>query len=76
VNGKKLFVDGEDFDDSAVVLINGAEQFTANDDQSPTTALVVKKGGKKIKPGDTAILQVRNSDGALSQDFSFTRSAL
>lgn len=76
VNGKKLFVEGKDFDDLAVVLINGTEQFTDNDDQSPTTALVVKKGGKKIKPGDTAILQVRNSDGALSQEFSFTRPAL
>lgn len=76
VIGKKLFIDGEDFDDSAVVLINGGEQLTANNDESPTTALVVKKGGKRIKPGETAILQVRNSDGALSPEFSFTRPAL
>lgn len=76
VSGKSLVVAGDGFDDGAVVLINGKEQSTANDEQSPTTTLVVRKGGKKIKPGDTAILQVRNSDGVLSQAFSFTRLAL
>ncbi len=75
-SGKNLFVAGDGFDEGAVVLINGTEQSTANDELSPTTALVVKKGGKKIKPGNTAMLQVRNSDGALSQAFSFTRLAL
>lgn len=75
-SGKTLFVAGDGFDDGAIVLINGKEQSTANDEQSPTTALVVRKGAKKIKPGDTAILQVRNSDGALSQALSFTRLAL
>ena len=76
VDGKKLFVAGDGFDEGAVVLINGSEQATVNDDLSPTTRLVVKKGGKRIKPGDTAILQVRNSDGALSQQFSFARPVL
>lgn len=75
VSGKQLLVAGEGFDEGAVVLINGQDQSTAVE-LSPTTALVVKKGGKKIKPGDTAILQVRNSDGALSPAFSFTRLAL
>ena len=76
VSGKQLLVAGEGFDGGAVVLINGKEQSTVNDDQNPMAALVVKKGGKKIKAGETAILQVRNSDGALSQAFNFTRSAL
>jgi uncharacterized delta-60 repeat protein len=73
VSGKTLFVDGDDFDDEAVVIINGKVQSTTNDEQNPTTLLKVKKGGKRTKPGHTAILQVRNTDGALSPEFSFSR---
>jgi hypothetical protein len=35
--------------------------------------LIAKKSGKKIAPGETVTLQVRNSDGALSAPFSFSR---
>src|SRR5262249_14806274 len=63
IAGKKLFVNGADFDNGAKVLINGEQQKTANDDQSPTTTLVCKKAGKNIGAGQTVTLQVRNPDG-------------
>jgi hypothetical protein len=72
VIGKKLIVGGENFDDGAVIVLNGEEQKTANDGQNPKTTLIGKKAGKKIRPGDT--LQVRNPDGTLSEEFIFTGS--
>ena len=72
VAGKKLIVAGENFNPDAVILINGEEQKTRNDDQNPQTTLIGKKAGKKIKPGDR--LQVRNPDGPLSEEFIFTGS--
>jgi hypothetical protein len=53
-------------------LRNGAEQKTKNDPQNLQTALIGKKAGKKIRPGDR--VQVRNPDGALSEEFIFTDS--
>jgi hypothetical protein len=72
VSGKKMIIAGENFDDGAVILINGEEQKTRNDDQNPQTTLIGKKAGKRIKPGDR--VQVRNPDGALSEEFIFTGS--
>jgi large repetitive protein len=72
VTGKKLIVGGENFDDGAVIVLNGEEQKTANDGQNPKTTLIGKKAGKKIKPGDR--VQVRNPDGNLSAEFIFTGS--
>jgi photosystem II stability/assembly factor-like uncharacterized protein len=72
VSGKRLFVFGENFDPGAVILLNGVEQNTKNDPQNPKTALIGKKAGKKVKPGDK--LQVRNPNGTLSQEFIFTGS--
>jgi hypothetical protein len=66
---KKLIVTGDNFDNGAVILLNGEKQKTVNDDQSPMTKLIGKKAGKKIKPGDK--LQVRNLDGTLSPEFTF-----
>ena len=73
VEGKKLIVSGSGFDSRAKILINGDEQKTVNDDQNPTGRLIAKKAGKKIKRGESVMLQVRNSDGALSNEFSFSR---
>ena len=70
--GKRLIIAGENFDPGAVILLNGEGQKTKNDDQNPTSALIGKKSGKRVKPGDR--LQVRNPDGTLSQEFTFTRS--
>jgi hypothetical protein len=73
VQGKKLIVTGKNFDDGARVLINGERQKTKNDLSQPGMILTSKKGGKQISPGQTVVLQVRNSDGSVSPAFSFTR---
>lgn len=72
VQGKKLLVQGENFDPGAVILLNGEAQITTNDAQNPKTSLTGKKAGKKIRPGDK--LQVLNPNGTLSQEFIFTGS--
>jgi hypothetical protein len=72
VSGKKLFVFGESFQMGAVVLLNGDEQGTSNDEDF-SHMLRCKKAGKKIAPGATVTLRVLNPDGTLSDPFSFTR---
>jgi uncharacterized delta-60 repeat protein len=73
-SGKKLFVYGKNFDNGAELLMNGEKQKkTFNDELNPTTMLTAKKTGKKIAPGQTVMLQVRNRDGRLSNEFSYTR---
>ena len=72
VVGKKLFVFGENFDPGAVVLLNGEEQKTANNDENPKTALIARKAGKRIQAGDK--LQVRNPNGSMSPEFVFADS--
>jgi hypothetical protein len=68
-----LIVIGENFDQGATVLIDGQEQRTRSDDARPTTSLLGKKAARNIAPGQVVSIQVRNSDGVLSQAFSFTR---
>ncbi len=70
VSGKHLIIVGENFDPGAKILLNGDEQPTRTDSQNPKTTLIGKKVGKKIKPGDK--LQVRNPNGSVSAEFSFT----
>jgi hypothetical protein len=73
VSGKRLTVVGENFDPGAELLLNGQKQKkVSNDPESPTTKLIAKKSGKKIKSGDK--LQVKNPDGTLSPEFAFTGS--
>jgi hypothetical protein len=71
VKGKKLIVTGEGFSADSRILIDGVEQQTSSADQDPGT--LISKAGKKIKPGGTVMIQVRNSDGAVSNEFSFAR---
>lgn len=74
VREKKLFVSGVNFGIGAELLMNGKKQKkTYNDETDPTTILVGKKCGKLIEPGQTVTLQVRNPDGILSAEFSYTR---
>jgi photosystem II stability/assembly factor-like uncharacterized protein len=74
VSGKQLLVFGAGFDNGAVVLLDGQQQKTQNDPSDATTKLVARKAGKKISPGQQVTLQVRDSSGALSPAFNFTRS--
>jgi hypothetical protein len=71
VKGKKLFVKGENFDQGAVILVNGVAQKTRNDADAPSTSLIAKKAAKKMARGEVAVIQVQNTAGARSEDFDF-----
>jgi hypothetical protein len=73
VRGKELLVFGENFNDGALTVVNDNTQKTSNDPAAPTSMLIAKKAGKRIGPGQTAIIQVKNSDGTLSEPFTFVR---
>lgn len=74
VSGKSLLVMGENFGSGAALLMDGAKQKkTFNDEVTPSTLIVARKAGKTIARGQTVVLQVRNPDGTLSNEFSFTR---
>ena len=71
---KQLLVTGENFAFEAQLLMDGDKQKkTFNDDVNPSTLLVARKTGNRIEPGQTVVLQVKNPDGTLSNEFSFTR---
>jgi hypothetical protein len=70
-SGKKLIVDGDDFDEGARIFVNGKRQKkTSNDAENPVIRLIDKKGGKKIREGD--IVQVENPAGTRSNVFRFS----
>jgi hypothetical protein len=71
VLGKKLYIAGEGFGQGAVVLLNGEEQKTKRDPDSPTTMLIAKKAGKKVGSREVVALEVRNGDGQTSSKFAF-----
>lgn len=72
VVGKHLYVHGESFDEGAKILLDGAKlKKTSNDESNPATVLIARKGGKKIAPGQTVTLQVRNADGRLSNELTY-----
>jgi photosystem II stability/assembly factor-like uncharacterized protein len=71
LDGKRLTVSGEYFDAGAKILLNGEEQKTKNNDAMPTRLLIGKKAGKKVKRDASRKIQVRNSDGKLSQEVTF-----
>ena len=69
VSGKQLIIVGDNFDVGARILLNGVDQGTLNSPGSPTSILIGKKTGKKIKPGD--LIQIMNGDGTLSPQFKY-----
>ena len=73
MSGKNLSVTGDGFDRGAVILIDGVEQRTRNDETKPATVLIGKKAAKNIATGQRVSIRVRNSDGLLSESFSFAR---
>jgi hypothetical protein len=75
ISGKKLFVEGKDFDVGAKIILNDENQKTAFDELTATTLLIGTKAGKRIAPGESVRLKVRNSDGTESAEFSYTRPA-
>jgi hypothetical protein len=72
-SGKDLVVKGKNFDSGAVVLKNGDPLRTLHDGLNPTTTLIGRKAYKAISPGETVTIQVKNSDGSLSNQVGYTR---
>jgi len=72
--GKSLWVYGSGFADGAVIIAGGNELNTVNDSQQPSSTLMSKKGGKKIKGVQPWTIQVRNPDGTMSNSISFIPS--
>jgi photosystem II stability/assembly factor-like uncharacterized protein len=75
ISGKHLIVTGQNFSLGAQIIMDGEPRRTVNDQQSPTTTLIGKKLGKRISPGQTVELRVKNTDGSLSNIFHFSRPA-
>ncbi len=73
IAGEELTVTGSRFDNGAVILVNGVEQGTANDSQSPTTLLIASVAGKQIRPGQGVVIQVQSSAGIFSEGLAFRR---
>jgi protocatechuate 3,4-dioxygenase beta subunit len=74
ITGKQLVVTGANFSTDAALLMNGEKQKkTGNDELSPATTLIARKSGKVISAGQTVLLQVRNSDDSLSNEYPFTK---
>ncbi len=75
IQGKKLFVVGQNFDVGASILVNNSPvNKVSNDPDNPTTILIAKKAGRDIAPGTMVTVQVRNVNGLLTQEYVFTRS--
>jgi hypothetical protein len=70
IAGKDLVVTGQNFDAGVVLVLDGIDQRTIDRDAG---TLVGKKVGKGIRPGQSVILQARNSDGSVSAMFEFNR---
>jgi hypothetical protein len=71
IKGKHLNITGSGFERGAVILLDGEQQKTRF---RSATSVKGKKVGQKIGPDQTVRLQVRNPDGLLSPEFSFTRT--
>jgi hypothetical protein len=67
-------VDGDNFDRGAVIVVDGEEHRTKNDDQEPKSRLTSKKAGDRIAPGQSVMIRVKNPDGMISLEFKFARS--
>lgn len=71
---KNLVITGDNFDLGAKVMVNGAVQKKASNNAGNLTGgITVKKGAKKISPGQTVIVQIENPDGTQSAEFEFRR---
>jgi Reeler domain len=82
LEGKTLFVMGQDFDEEARIALNGKPLSTTPSEDSPTMLLMSKKAGKKIKnmlaadPTTKVILTVVNSDDQTSNSYSFPQDPM
>ena len=69
--GKKLIVNGQGFGPGSQIFVKGEPQTTLMDEQIP--GRLISKAAKRIARGESVMIQVRNSDGSLSNEFDFVR---
>lgn len=69
---KDLIVEGENFAAGASILFNGTRLLKAkNDDVTPSTKLIVKKGRNSLPEDEVVSVQVKNPDGLVSEGIGF-----
>lgn len=71
MKGKKLIITGENFDQGAVIFIDGLMQKTRNAPNSSGNMLIAKKAGKTVALDQIVKLMVQNSNGQFSEELSF-----
>jgi len=71
IQGKKLYVFGNNFDDGSVILLEGEDKIPKTILRNWTTELIGKKSGKRIKVGLPVSIKVRTATGRTSQAFRF-----
>ena len=69
---KNLVVSGENFDDEALILMNGDFQKTLRDDVA-SGVLIGKKLNKRIESGQRVTIQVQNGDGQITEGIDYTK---
>lgn len=69
--GRNLVVVGKNFDEGTVILVDGIQQKTEPDPYNPTLILISRKAKKRLVSDQIVEVQLRNGDGALSQQFPF-----
>lgn len=74
--GKNLDVQGTDFGDGAIILVDGQRLKTVNAEDFPSLFLFAKKAKKKIARNQAVTLQVQNPDGQISDPFPFYSGSL
>src|SRR5215471_4737972 len=74
IDGKNLVVTGFGFDDGAVIVLNGEDRKTTAGQPIVLQSLIGKKAAKRIAPGQTVTVQVRDANGNLSDSKLFTRA--
>ncbi|MEW6131173.1 MAG: hypothetical protein AB1757_29345 [Acidobacteriota bacterium] len=68
---KLLTVEGENFVEGTILLVNGVKVKSYLDEVTPTTKLKVNKANKRLPIDEIVKLQARNPDGQVSGEFAF-----
>ena len=69
LKGKKLIVSGENFSDSAQIVIDSETVNTRNDSDNPSGVLIAKKAGKRIAADKIVGIAVMNATEVMSPVF-------
>ncbi|HYL98465.1 MAG TPA: HYR domain-containing protein [Blastocatellia bacterium] len=73
ITGKKLVVSGSSFDLASTIEVNGRQEKTTVIVTDSQIVLSSKKAARQIAPGQTVLVQVKNSSGILSNQFTYVR---